>query len=192
MGSGRPLATHDAPSHRPFDPLDETPFQAGCSVHYPANDGAGLGSLCCGLSFDSRGCEAAQDDASAATVAALRAASDGGRRPIVCDTSPCAAHLMKAIATAAPELEIHEPVGFVERYLVDALEWTPTAETVAVHVPCSSKKLGLSPAFHRLASKARGSRTAADVLLSSSRPREPHRVFSSARAAPRSSSSRLS
>ena len=65
--------------------------------------------------------------------------------------SPCASHLIKAAQSAAPELQIFEPVGFVERYLVDKLEWERTADSVAVHVPCSSKKLGLGPSFHRLA-----------------------------------------
>ena len=112
-----------------------------------------MGAMCCGLSFDSRGCQDANDAAQAQTIEALRAASDGGRRPIVCDTSPCASHLIKAAQSAAPELQIYEPVGFVERYLVDKLEWERTADPVAVHVPCSSTKLGLGPSFHRLAGK---------------------------------------
>ena len=127
--------------------------KSGARVQYPDQTKCSMGAMCCGLSFDSRGCQDANDAAQAQTIEALRAASDGGRRPIVCDTSPCASHLIKAAQSAAPELQIFEPVGFVERYLVDKLEWERTADSVAVHVPCSSKKLGLGPSFHRLAGK---------------------------------------
>lgn len=36
--------------------------------------------------------------------------------------------------------------------MLDKLEWTKVRDSVAVHVPCSSKKMGLADAFTQVAS----------------------------------------
>jgi D-lactate dehydrogenase len=48
-------------------------------------------------------------------------------------------------------LKIFEPVEFIQDYLLENLEFQPTAETVAVHITCSSRKMGLEPAFREVA-----------------------------------------
>eukprot|EP00976_Prorocentrum_cordatum_P045433 917365-Prorocentrum_minimum.AAC.1 len=57
--------------------------------------------------------------------------------------------------TAPPELKLalHEPVEFISKHLVDKLEWSKGKKSVAVHVPCSSKKMGIENAFLKLAQK---------------------------------------
>jgi len=46
-----------------------------------------------------------------------------------------------------PRLRIYEPVEFIHSFLLDALEFTKIPETIAVHVTCSSIKLGLREKF---------------------------------------------
>ena len=60
------------------------------------------------------------------------------------DTSPCL-HTVKQ--DPDPRLRIYEPVEFIHSFLLDALEFTKIPETIAVHVPCSSIKLGLREKF---------------------------------------------
>ncbi len=47
---------------------------------------------------------------------------------------------------------LYEPVDFVRHFLLDKLDWTKVRDSVAVHVPCSSKKMGLADAFTQVAS----------------------------------------
>ena len=70
----------------------------------------GLADLCCGQPFESKGFAAAADRKSAELEAALRAASDGGRVPIVFDTSPCA-YRMKRYAGA--RLQVLDSIEFI-------------------------------------------------------------------------------
>ena len=55
---------------------------------------------------------------------------------------------------SAPKMgALYEPVAFIDKFLADRLEFSRVKDSVAIHVPCSSKKLGLEPAFARLAAK---------------------------------------
>jgi D-lactate dehydrogenase len=126
--------------------------KAGYEVVYPE----GLSSLCCGMMFNSRGFKPTAARKTAELEAALLKASDGGKLPIVVDTSPCLAQLKGDLT--APELKfaLYDPVEFIRRFLVDKLEFSQVRESVAVHVPCSSKKLGLEEAFVQVASLCAG------------------------------------
>ena len=46
---------------------------------------------------------------------------------------------------------LYEPIEFIKTHLKDKLEWSQVRDSVAIHVPCSSKKLGISSAFEELA-----------------------------------------
>ncbi len=59
--------------------------KGGYEVIYPK----GLSSQCCGMMFNSRGLKEAAVAKGADLEAALMEASEGGKIPIVCDTSPC-------------------------------------------------------------------------------------------------------
>lgn len=69
-------------------------MQAGYEVILPE----GVGSSCCGMMFNSRGFAPAAAKKMADLEASLLEASDGGKLPIVCDTSPC---LMQVRALAS-------------------------------------------------------------------------------------------
>ena len=67
--------------------------KAGFDVIYPQR----LDGLCCGQPFESKGLNEAADAKSAELEALLLDASEGGRLPIVFDTSPCAYRMKRKV-----------------------------------------------------------------------------------------------
>jgi len=118
--------------------------KAGYDVLFPAQ----LERLCCGLTFESKGFLEAADAKSKELEAALLDRSDGGRIPVLCDTSPCLYRMKGALD---PRLRLYEPVEFIHAHLMDKLRFEKRPETVAIHVTCSSTKMGLDAAFRAVA-----------------------------------------
>jgi D-lactate dehydrogenase len=118
--------------------------KAGCDVVVPE----ALGSLCCGMPFESKGFPEPAAAKARELEAALLEASRGGELPVVCDTSPC---LQRMRRTLDPRLRLFEPVEFVHDHLRGALAFERRAGKVAVHVTCSSQKLGVGPKLEALA-----------------------------------------
>ena len=52
---------------------------------------------------------------------------------------------------------------FISRHLMDKLEWSKVRDNVAIHVPCSSKKMGIEAAFNAVAQKCSHQITSSDV-----------------------------
>jgi D-lactate dehydrogenase len=73
--------------------------RAGFAVTHPH----GLAGLCCGMPFASKSFPEAAEAAAARTAEALWEASDGGRRPVVTDASPCAGTLRDAVGARLRE-----------------------------------------------------------------------------------------
>ncbi len=46
---------------------------------------------------------------------------------------------------------------------MDKLEWSKVRDNVAIHVPCSSKKMGIEAAFNAVAQKCSHQITSSDV-----------------------------
>jgi D-lactate dehydrogenase len=118
--------------------------KAGYDVIFPAN----LRELCCGVVFESKGFfdQAAQKVHELERE--LRAVSRNGEIPILCDTSPCLYAMRRKIE---PDLKLLEPVEFLHDHLLDKLAFTPSPETVTLHVTCSSVKMGLGAKFKAVA-----------------------------------------
>jgi D-lactate dehydrogenase len=110
--------------------------KAGYEVRFPQ----GMEALCCGTPFESKGFTAQADAKAAELEAALLEATDGGRLPVLVDTSPCLYRMKK---TMDPRLTLLDPVEFTLTHLLDRLRITPVDETVAYHHTCSSVKMGL-------------------------------------------------
>jgi D-lactate dehydrogenase len=110
--------------------------KAGYDVLVPR----GLDGLCCGLTFESKGFVEAAERKARELDAALLDRSDGGRIPVLCDTSPCV-YRMKT--TLSSRLSLYEPVEFIHRHLRDALQFERQPETIAIHATCSAIKMGL-------------------------------------------------
>jgi D-lactate dehydrogenase len=108
--------------------------KAGCEVRFPR----GLASLCCGLTFESKGFPEAAAEKARELEAALLEASDDGRLPVLCDTSPCVHHLRQGLDA---RLRVYEPAELVHDLLRERLRFVRREGTVAVHVTCSSAKM---------------------------------------------------
>jgi D-lactate dehydrogenase len=118
--------------------------KAGYDVRFPA----GLSSLCCGLAFESKGFPELADLKARELEAALLEASQGGTVPVLCDTSPCLQRMRK---TLDKRLTLLEPVEFIHDHLRDRLAFRREPGPVALHVTCSSTKLGLGAKLEAVA-----------------------------------------
>jgi D-lactate dehydrogenase len=132
----------------PGDPDQRALFEAVCSLlekgGYEILHPPGMAGLCCGMPFGSKGFSEEAERKRRELEAALLACSRDGEYPVLFDTSPC---LYTVKQNPDPRLRIYEPVEFIHSFLLDALEFTKIPETIAVHVPCSSIKLGLREKF---------------------------------------------
>ena len=49
------------------------------------------------------------------------------------------------------DVELYEPVEFIDKFLLDRLDFHPTDETITIHATCSTIKMGLKPTLIKLA-----------------------------------------
>ena len=136
-------ATRSMGAQRDDDETDPLPAvaerlfaRAGYGIAYPER----LDDLCCGQPFESKGFLDAADRKSAELEAALRRASDGGRFPIVFDTSPCAYRMKRYLAG---RLAVADSIEFIHDRVLPRVDVTPTDAAVAIHPVCSVRKMGL-------------------------------------------------
>lgn len=125
--------------------LDKAKYE----VVYPE----GLNSQCCGMIFNSRGLKDQSLTKGYDLEQALLKASEGGKYPIIVDTSPCLAQIKEQLESQELRFALYEPSEFIANHLVDKLEWKKVKKHIAVHVPCSSKKMGVENTFMKLAGK---------------------------------------
>ena len=118
--------------------------RAGYAPVYPQR----MGALCCGQPFESKGLLSVADEKAAELEDALRAASDGGRLPIVFDTSPCAYRMKRHVAGRLDVLDIGEALL---KLVLPRLPLARREATVAVHPVCSVRKQGLDGALREVA-----------------------------------------
>lgn len=117
--------------------------KAGYEAVFPEN----MKNLCCGMMWESKGMMDIADAKTAELEAALRAASENGKWPILCDQSPCLHRMREHIRG----LELYEPAEFIERFLLPRLAITPLDACVALHVSCSMRRMGLADVIARVA-----------------------------------------
>ena len=103
---------------------------------------------CCGTPFESKGYMRQADQMAHALETMLLSVTDNGRHPVLCDTGPCV-HRMRQFLDK--RLQIYEPFEFIRDYLLDPLPVAPVSDTVAIHITCSSRKMGLETVFHDVA-----------------------------------------
>jgi len=118
--------------------------KAGYGIVYPAN----LDSLCCGQAFESKGFMDEADRQSSRLSGALLAATQNGKYPVLCDTSPC---LQRMKTTMDKRLSLYEPIEFVLKFLMERLVFTPKKTAIAIHPTCSTRKMGLETQLLKLA-----------------------------------------
>jgi D-lactate dehydrogenase len=120
--------------------------KAGYEVVFPK----GMDGLCCGQAFESKGFVAQADAKSAQLEEALLEATRGGELPVLCDTSPCLKRMQDVLD---PRLKLHDPAVFVLEFLQDKLNFVRKDKRVALHVTCTSRKMGLEGKLLELAGK---------------------------------------
>ena len=119
--------------------------KAGFEVLFPD----GLDDLCCGQPFASKGYPEQGESKRNELLAALLQASDQGRHPVYCDTSPCTLRLLQGEPDG--RLQLYDPVRFIREHLLERLEFQPLDTPVAVHVTCSTQHLGEADALLAIA-----------------------------------------
>lgn len=117
--------------------------KAGYEVIFPQ----GMDKLCCGTIWESKGMPDIADRKAEELEKALWEASEHGKYPVLCDQSPCLHRMRATIKT----VKLYEPVEFIYTYLKDRLEFTPINHPVAIHITCSTRKMGLDKMFLSLA-----------------------------------------
>jgi D-lactate dehydrogenase len=130
--------------------------RAGRPVWIPA----GTDGHCCGVPFSSKGYVRAHRMAVNRTIDRLWAWSDGGRLPVVVDTSPCSHGLRSCREALTGEnqtrfdaLAIVDSVEFAARTLLPALTVRRRRARVVVHPVCAVVKMNLSADLERIASR---------------------------------------
>jgi D-lactate dehydrogenase len=104
--------------------------------------------LCCGTPMSSKGFKDEAKQQLKELEDALYKASNGGKYPVLCETSPC----VKAMVIGfEQEIKVYEPIEFTLEFLVDKLNFKKVNRPVAVHSTCSTTKLGLKDKFVKLA-----------------------------------------
>lgn len=119
--------------------------KAGYEVVFPK----GMENMCCGMIWESKGMPDIAESKTAQLERALLEASDNGRIPVVCDQSPCLHRMRDHIKG----MKLYEPAEFIATYLAPYLEFHPTDEPVAVHITCSTRRMGLADVIVGLANK---------------------------------------
>ena len=142
---------------------------AGLTLVVPQN----IDSLCCATPWTSKGMTQGRDIMTARVVQTLRAASDNGRLPIVCDASSCTEGLQRMLADE-PGLTVIDCVQFVAERILPLMNHgggtsvtpgsshrnartaaqsdssvdpylRPKLPSVTLHPTCSSTQIGLNP-----------------------------------------------
>jgi D-lactate dehydrogenase len=128
--------------------------RAGVPVFIPAD----VEGVCCGVPFSSKGFDQAHDVLVNRTIEKFYQWTDGGKLPVVIDTTPCT----YGIATCRPNLtpgnqrkfdslKILDSAQFAHDLLLPKLKVAQKAESVALHPVCSATKLNLVPKLEGIA-----------------------------------------
>lgn len=117
--------------------------KAGYEVIFPK----GMENLCCGMIWESKGMPGTADGKAADLELALYKASQRGKYPVLCDQSPCLYRMRRCMEN----LQLYEPVEFIDKFLLDKLDITPIKETITIHATCSTIKMGLKPTLIKVA-----------------------------------------
>jgi len=136
--------------------------RAGVKVWIPP-DAAGH---CCGMPFGSKGYTTANQDMLHRTLVSFWDWSEGGRLPVVMDTSSCAYTLRSCADDLSPSdreiwqrLTILDSLEFAYDILLPRLEVHPLPVEVVLHPNCAARKLNLTGKFVAISKASAASTT---------------------------------
>lgn len=134
--------------------------RAGVRVIVPE----GIESLCCSTPWTSKGYTGGREVMAKRVVAAVLAASDGGRLPVISDATSCTEGFAHIFDDARIPVQTEDAVAFVARIVLPLLgEVTPVSESLVLHPTCSSTQMGLNPALQRIADAVATTTTTPDA-----------------------------
>ena len=117
--------------------------KAGYEVILPKN----MESLCCGTIWESKGLPETADKKLRELEDALWEASEHGKYDVVCDQSPCLYRMKHKIT----KMRLYDSAEFVWEKMRDRLEFVQTDTPIAIHLTCSTRKMGIESAVEGLA-----------------------------------------
>lgn len=117
--------------------------KAGWEVIFPK----GMKNLCCGMIWESKGMPDIAERKVQELEAALCEASQQGRYPVICDQSPCMHRMKEHFKDIAP----YELMEFIHDFVAPELDFVAIDEPVALHITCSTRKMGLTDKITELA-----------------------------------------
>ena len=133
---------------------------------------------CCGMPFHSKGYTSAYQKSLHNAITKFWGWSEGGKYPIIIDTTSCAQTLRTCGDDLNPEdkdrwkkLIILDSIEFLHDFVLPKLEIRPINEAVILHPNCSARKLGLDAKMLSIAEQcvrpalAGGARESATVPL---------------------------
>ncbi|MCK2218732.1 FAD-binding oxidoreductase [Actinomadura sp. ATCC 31491] len=115
--------------------------RAGVRLHVPE----GIGSLCCGTPWSSKGHAGGHQAMAGRVRDAVRAATGGGRVPVVTDAASCTEGFRRL------GLEVVDAVAYTAEHLLPRLTVERRLPSLALHPTCSSTQLGLDAAIAAVA-----------------------------------------
>ena len=118
--------------------------RAGFEVIIPDN----LSGLCCGMPFSSKGFKKDGKKKSIELENTLRAATQNGKYPILCDMSPCTKTMIQNFNT---DMKIYDTIDFTHDVLLDRLDFKQVDDPIVIHTTCSTKKTGHADKFAKIA-----------------------------------------
>ncbi len=120
--------------------------KAGIHFRTPAK----ISGLCCGTPWKSKGLSQGYAVMSAKVRAALLAATDGGRLPIICEASSCTEGLLHMLHEV-PELTIVDATAYVVDKVLPVLDVERRLGSVVLHPTCATRQLGSDTALTTIA-----------------------------------------
>ncbi|MCF7826340.1 MAG: 4Fe-4S dicluster domain-containing protein, partial [Candidatus Marinimicrobia bacterium] len=152
----RSLASPGSDSLSNADTFTDILKHAGIGFAYPHD----VSTLCCGLSYSSKGYAEAALQAAIHTTEMLWMSSRNGKLPIVMDTSPCSRHLEHYHEILSGThlarwraLKIYDMVEYLHDVVLEKLSLWHVKDKVVLHVTCSSRHMGLEDKMEAIASR---------------------------------------
>jgi len=118
---------------------------------------AGIGSMCCGTPWKSKGLAKGYDTMVESVLPQLWAATRQGELPVVVDASSCTEGLeeLRRVAIAAggayAELRTMDALEFVVDQVLDGLEVSAPVASIVLHPTCSTERRGISHLLEEIA-----------------------------------------
>lgn len=136
------------PGHGAEAAFEKLVARAGQHARVPQ----GLGGLCCGTLWISKGFVDGADTMADKVFDALWESTEQGRLPVVCDAASCthgldglADHLSAEKAGQWKKVTVMDTTTWVAKHVLDKLTFTSSAGSIVIHPTCSMVHLGCVP-----------------------------------------------